>query len=406
MAAIIGRVMTSPGQTYTVSIFIEHIIADLGVSRSLVSTLYTVGTLAASLTLPFVGRQIDRRGPRVVVGIVTALLALACIYMGMIQNAIMLGAGFVLLRTLGQGSLGMVSSNVICSWWVRRRGAILGIAGVVTSLVGNGLFPSLVHALIGRFGWRTSYMLLGMMLLAVMLPVGLIFFRRQPEDYGLLPDGAKIEPGGESGAPAFLEENWTREEVVRTAAFWIIGLGLASISMLSTGLQFHMVSIFEDSGLSSTAAAAAYMPIAVTLAVVMLSSGVLVDRIPVRYLLCGALVAQAASLAMAPRLTGTVSALAYGVMLGFTGGLQNMVQLVVWPNYFGRRHMGSIVGVASLISIAGSSLGPMPMGIARDALGSYNLALTVSAVLPLTLGVVVLFTRRPRRRHAQISTGG
>jgi cyanate permease len=77
-----------------------------------------------------------------------------------------------------------------------------------------------------------------------------------------------------------------------------------------------------------------------------------------------------------------------------------MVQKVVWPNYFGRRHMGSIVGVASLVVIAGSALGPMPMGIARDLLGSYSVALTASATLPLALGVAVLFTRRPQKRHA------
>ena len=63
----IGRIMTSPGQTYSVSIFIEHFIRDLGISRSLVSTLYSLGTLAGSLALPFVGRQIDRRGDQLFV---------------------------------------------------------------------------------------------------------------------------------------------------------------------------------------------------------------------------------------------------------------------------------------------------------------------------------------------------
>jgi MFS family permease len=57
------------------AIYIEHFIEDLGVSRSLVSTLYSLGTLIASFSLPFVGRQIDRRGPRVVVGVVSVLLA-------------------------------------------------------------------------------------------------------------------------------------------------------------------------------------------------------------------------------------------------------------------------------------------------------------------------------------------
>jgi MFS family permease len=178
VVAIIGRVMTSPGQTCAVSIFVEHFIGDLRISRSLVSTLYTIGTLTAALSLPFVGRQIDRRGPRFMVGVITALFAVACLYMSTIQKALMLGIGFVLLRTLGQGALNMVSNNVVNMWWVRRRGTILGIAGAVSSLVGNGLFPSLAHALIGHYAWRASYLILGSLLVAFMLPVGLIFFQR------------------------------------------------------------------------------------------------------------------------------------------------------------------------------------------------------------------------------------
>lgn len=397
VAAIIGRVMTSPGQTYAVSIFIERFIEELGITRSLVSTLYTIGTMAAALSLPFVGRQFDKRGPRVMVVIITVLFALAVCYMSTVRNAVMLGIGFVLLRTLGQGALGMVSGNVINMWWVRRRGAILGIAGVISSMLGNGLFPSFIHLLIGRFTWRTSYLILGAMLIAIMLPVGLIFYRRRPEVYGLQPDGRASGRADEGVAKGLIEENWTRAEALRTPAFWIMSLGMSSIAMLSTGLQFHQVSIFADSGLTAAAAAAAYIPISAASAVMMLAGGVLIDRVPVRYLLFGALVGQAAALVMAPHLAGRSSALAYGAVLGMTGGTMNIVAQAVWANYFGRQHLGSIAGVASLVTIAGSALGPMPMGIARDLLGSYTTALTVSAVLPLALGVAALCTRRPER---------
>jgi sugar phosphate permease len=396
VAAGIGRIMTSPGQTYSVSIFIEHFIRDLGISRSLVSTLYSLGTLGGSLALPFVGRQVDRRGPRLMVGVITALFSLSCIYMGFVQGAVMLGIGFTLIRMLGQGSLGLVCSNVVNRWWVRRRGTMLGLLGVATSVLGTGMFPSLINALIGRFGWRLSYVLLGLLVAAVMLPVGLIFFRRQPEDYGLLPDGAKASSSSATSA-IFQEENWTRREAVRTSAFWIISLGTACISMLGTGLHFHMVSIFDDAGLSAAAAAAAFMPLAITGAIVRLASGVLVDRVPVRYLLSAALVGLAASLVMAPRLQGTSSALVYGIVLGATGSLQLTVSSVVWAKYYGRQHLGSITGVALSVSIAGSALGPMPMGIARDVMGSYLPALTVSALLPLALAVVALLARQPSK---------
>jgi len=400
IAAGIGMIMSSPGQTYSVSIFIEHFIDDLGLTRSTVSTLYTVGTLTASFALPFIGRQIDRRGPRVMVGFITVGLAMACVYMGFVRNAVMLGVGFVFIRMMGQGGMTIISSNVINHWWVRRRGAVLSLVGVAIGLLGSGSFPSLIQALITRFGWRTSYMLLGLLVAVVMLPVGLFFFRRAPEEYGLLPDGAKPVSAQDSGAPLFVEENWTRSQALHTWVFWIIGLGGACVSMLGTGLQFHMVSIFDDANLSAEAAAAAFMTIAIAGAGVRLIAGVLSDRVPIRFLLSVGLVGQTVTLLMAPRLSGTTSALIYGIAMGVTSGLAMTVSAVVWAKYFGRRHLGAITGVSALIGAAGSALGPMPMGIARDLFGSYTMALTVLAALPLVLSVVVLFARRPHKVQA------
>jgi MFS family permease len=167
--------------------------------------------------------------------------------------------------------------------------------------------------------------------------------------------------------------------------------------MLGTGLHFHMVSIFDDAGLSASAAAAAFMPIAIAGSIVRVASGILVDRVPARFLLSAALLGQTISLIMAPRLHDTTSALVYGIVLGLTGSLQMTVSSVVWAKYFGRRHLGSITGVAALVSVAGSALGPMPMGVARDLVGSYTVALTALAALPLGLAVVALFARRPHR---------
>ena len=100
--ATIAAIMTSPGQTFAVSIFLERFISELGISRSLVSTLYTVGTLVGSFALPIVGRQFDHRGARITMTTIVLLFGLACVYMGFIQNALMLGVGFALIRMLAR----------------------------------------------------------------------------------------------------------------------------------------------------------------------------------------------------------------------------------------------------------------------------------------------------------------
>ncbi|MFO7698708.1 MAG: MFS transporter, partial [Anaerolineae bacterium] len=388
---------------YTTSIFIEWFIRDLGLSRTLVSSLYTLGTLCGGLAMGLVGRWVDRRGVRLVATVTSLLFGVACLFMSVVNGAWMLGLGFVLIRMLGQGSLSLVSSNAINRWWVRRRGTVMGVAGVATALLGVGTFPNLVHSLIASYDWRVAYRILGVAVWVIVVPLTALLFRNSPEEHGLLPDGglAAANPptaGRKPARAAWVEEHWTLGEAVRTRAFWIVAAGLASMSMLGTGLTFHMVSIFEDSALSASVAAGAFVPVAMAAAGVRLTGGYLVDRFGVRWLLVAALVFQAIALVMAPALSTRQIALAYGVVLGAMQGLQAAVSSVVWPMYYGRQHLGSITGVASMILIVASALGPMPMGIARDLLGNYRVALTVAAALPLLLAVGTVTLKHPTRK--------
>ncbi len=394
LAGTLGMIMTGPGQTYSVAIFTDHFIQDLGIKRSVVSSLYTFGTLVGSFAQPLVGRQIDRRGPRQVVVLVSLLFGLGCIFMGFVNNALMLGLGFLAIRMFGQGNLTLVSRNVINQWWVRRRGVMMGLSSVIVSLLGLGAFPNLITWSISLYGWRSTYILLGFLVLLIMTPLGFLLFRDRPESYGLQPDGDE-RPDATRPAPP-VEENWTLAEAMRTPIFWAFLADMISIAMLATGLFFHMVSIFEDNGLDSNVAASVFVPIAVTNAAVALVSGALVGRIRMRVILALALFFQALALIMAQFLASVELAYVYGVVLGMILGLAGTVGSVAWAMYFGRQHLGSISGFTITAGVIGTGLGPLLFGVARDVMGSYNLALTVTSVLPLLLGVFTLFVPRPQ----------
>ncbi len=392
-----GMIMTSPGQTYSVSMFIEHFISDLGISRSLVSSLYTVGTLFGGFLLPLIGRMVDRHGVRRMMLLVASLFAVSCLYMGMVQNAPMLLLGFGLIRLLGQGGLFLVSANLINQWWVRRRGTIMGMAGVLTAVLGLGSFPLLIDALIPLLGWRATYVVLGVMVCVLLVPLCWALVRDRPEDHGLEPDGIASQPPLGQAAPLQLEDNWSPPEAMRTSAFWVLALGVASIAMLSTGLMFHVVSIFADNGLPASLAAAVYTPIAITAGTLRLTGGYLMDRLPARLLMAVALGLQVTALLMARSLGGAPAAVAYGITLGATQGLSQSVSGVIWAKYFGRQFLGTIAGYAQTASVLGAALGPLVLGTARDMLGNYDLILLACAALPLALAAALLFVRRPER---------
>jgi sugar phosphate permease len=238
--------------------------------------------------------------------------------------------------------LSLVSRIVINQWWVRRRGFAIGIVGMSYALVGRAGFPVLINALIPLYGWRRTYSLLGLMLLLVMLPLGWLLVRNRPEDYGLRPDGQAptVSREDEPGHASWSEVNWPLAEVLRLPAFWLLSAGFASMSALNTGLTFHIVSIYVDNGLTSTIAASAFVPIAITSAFVQLGSGMLIDRFPPRVLLAMALFLHALLLAVAPYLHSIEMALGFGVIMGTASGLQMTIGNSIWAMYFGRQHLG------------------------------------------------------------------
>lgn len=403
-AGTLGLIMTSPGQTYTVSIFIEHIIQDLGLSRLAVSALYTMGSLVGGLALPFWGRQIDRHGSRRMVTIIAVLFGLACIFMAFVQDAFMLGLGFAAIRMLGQGSLTLVSQNVMSQWWVRKRGMIMGLAGLFMAVLGMGAFPNLVHTLIGAFGWREAYGILGWMVLLIMAPIGFLLFRNQPEDYGLDPDGGQTARAVRSTIGSGpIEENWTLKEVMRTRVFWVLLISLSSFALFSTGQFFHMVSILSDRGLADSVAASVFVPVAAAMALGNLVSGLVVDRMPVRFLLMLALVFQALSLGMMQYISSPAGAFVFGAVLGTTNGIARTLSAVVWPSYYGRDHLASIYGFTGAAGAVGAALGPLPFGFIRDLFGTYQGVLLGSAAISLLLATWCVTVQKPRRPQAEYS---
>jgi MFS family permease len=157
-----------------------------------------------------------------------------------------------------------------------------------------------------------------------------------------------------------------------------------------------MVSIFTSQGLSSDVAAAVYLPISVTSALVRLGSGYLADRVPIRLLLAVGLVAMSGVLGLAQIIDGPTLAVFYGVLMGLSSGITGVVGSIIWADYFGRRHLGSISGLATSISRISSALGPLPLALAFDLAGGYGAALKIEMAIPLALAGLNLFVKPPR----------
>ncbi|PPR25019.1 MAG: hypothetical protein CFH40_00587 [Alphaproteobacteria bacterium MarineAlpha10_Bin3] len=407
--AALGIFVSGPGQSHTFSVFLVHIQADLGISATSIASAYAFATLAAAFGLPWMGRLVDRLGPRRMLLVVTMLLGLACLAFGAAAGYLWLAVGFAALRFLGQGSLMLNCSNLVSHWFERRRGFALSLMSIGFA-VSMAVHPPLSQWLIDTVGWRQAWFWLGASTWLLMLPPVLFLVHDRPELLGLAPDGGAVPrtPDGAASAAAAsveasAEQGLTLREALATGTFWILCAGLFGLSMLVTSLHFFQVSILTTQGLSEAAAARIFPLSALVMVIVIPLVGRALDRFPTHRVFAFGLVVMVVSLISAAQVHDLGTALIYAVAFGVNNGCTMTFFSYMWPRYFGRKHLGSIQGMGQMIGIFGASLGPLPLGIAFDLLGSYRETLMLLALYPAGCAIAALFLRAPPQMSAKKS---
>ena len=393
--------MSGPGQTYGVSVFVDPIIDDLGLSRTMVAGLYTAGSLTAATTMVVVGWLLDRYGARVMLAVVAILFGFAVIGMSNVQHVFHLYLGFAAIRTLGQGSLSLISTTLVATWFIRKRGKVTAVyhLGMAAS---QAAFPPLIFLLISNYGWRNTWVVLGFIIWAVVVVPSLVLVRRSPEAVGLLPDGdsAAAVTAGDASRARLVETNFSLREALATRSFWLLVFAGSSQSLISTALVFHHVSVMSSRGLDAGVAASILSVIAPLALVGAFIAGFLADRLPNRYLLVAGQGLLCLTMLLALVISQAWQGFIFGGMLGLAGGLFMTTNSVIWPNYYGRTYLGSIRGVVTTSMVAFAALGPLPFGFLFDLTNGYTVAILVFMALPVACGIAALFASPPQRKRA------
>ena len=182
----LGYFFSGPGQTYFISVFIDHYIADFNWNRSTISSLYSIATLTAGLMLFIIGKLADKYGQRRLILIVAIILGINCMWNSYISNLWMLFAGFFLGRLTGQGSMTLLPSTVIPNWFHKKRAlafSLLSLGNVIASIV----VPPLNSFMIGIWDWRIVWRFWAILLWFLFVPLTYLFHYNRPQELGLEP---------------------------------------------------------------------------------------------------------------------------------------------------------------------------------------------------------------------------
>lgn len=412
----VGIVMSLPGQTMGVSVFTDSLMEALNLSRFQLSLAYMFGTIASSLVLTPAGSLYDRYGARACCTIVAILLGVTLVGLSRVDRiagvmtaslsleryAVQISfftvlVGFLFLRFLGQGMLTVVSRNMIVKWFDKKRGLAVGISGVFASF-GFSSAPLFLEALIQFFGWRGAWICLATIVGLAFSSLALLFYRDNPEDCGLAPDGEPVS--SEEGCQNPADTGSTLRQAVGTYAFWIFNLGLAMLALFATAMTFHVTSIFEQAGMDRAQAVSIFFPASILSVFMNLAAGRLSDWLKLKYLLIvlvvGILISSVALCFLRPGFW--VWTLILGS--GLSGGMFNVLMSVTWPRFYGRAHLGTISGFNMSTTVFFSALGPSLFALSERLTGAYAGAAWFCAALSVLLIVMAFWADNPHPGEA------
>ena len=380
------------------SAFFLSLIEEFDVSRGALSTVVSIAHVQTALTAPFQGYVMDRFGPRRVMYVGIAMMGLGFILISTAQSFILFAVYLIVFIPMGaqMGCLFPVLA-AIANWFVKRRGIAFSIA-----MSGFGLGSALVvgtNYLVESLGWRGAAVTLGFIVWGVGFPLASLV-RYRPEQYGMLPDGAKRpdEASSPDVVATSLETDFTVREALRTSAFWWMNLSFSCRSFVNVALGVHFIPAMQDKGFSSGTAAALLGLLGFLNIVSLLGSGLLVDAVSKR--LVGTLQSALMIVALLVFIWATslwqivMFVVLYALTIGGGGSLLH----AMLSEHFGRKYFARINGFALTIAVIGSALGPAFAGFSFDATDSYDVAFYGLALAALVAAIAMLMTKRTSRR--------
>ena len=359
---------------YTFGVLLKPLAEEFAWSRESVSAAFGIAAITVAVCSPPLGYLFDRVKPtRVIVPSLVVFGAAFASLSLLTPHLWHLYAIFFVLGVVGNGTAQMAYSRAVSSWFERRRGTALAIV-MSGGAVGAIVLPPAAEALIQSVGWRQACVVLGALVVVVGVPIVARYIRERPVPHGTAPvlGGATVREG------------------LTSSVFWILVIVLFAQSIAQNGALTHMAALLTDRGVPSSGAVLALSAMGAASLVGRLTTGWLLDRFfAPRVGFCLLSIA-----ALGTYLLAGAHSLMLGIiaaaLIGFGMGAEADVTPYILSRYLGLRSFAMLYGFTWTAYAIAGAVGPILMGRAFDATGSYTAFLTQVALATFLIAALLL----------------
>jgi sugar phosphate permease len=381
----------------TFSVFYPTIVEEFGWGRGSTALMFSISIIIYGLAAPVAGSLVDRFKPRLILSLGGCILGggVALCSLATAQWHFFISYGVI--AAVGLSFAGWTPLTAIVSnWFVKKRGFAISIlaAGFGSSLVS----APIAQLLISNFGWQKAYVIIGVSLVVIVVPLCSLLIRRTPQDKGLLPDGETQKPPQpqdtdepQTGEGKWAATTWTLSRAMKTYQFWL--LFLIAFCLLGLAEQIavtHQIYFFRDVGYNPMLAAKIYSVFGIVFILGTLCS-LFSDRLGRERVFIPSCLLSAGAVSLLFLIRDTSHPwmpLLFAVCFGLGIGAAGPVFFTTVADLFQGRHFGSILGIIVLGFALGGAIAPWLAGFLHDITNSYFLtffillgSLITSAVL-------------------------
>lgn len=378
---LFGFLMTffsAPGQTFFISLLSGEIRHATNLSDGEFAAIYSLATLCSAVVMIWSGSLIDKIDlKRLSIALVLGL-AVGCGILSISTGIVSLVIGLFLLRQFGQGLMYLTGTTTMVRYLDHNRGKSTALAGMGYAIA-EAIIPSLLVALLLWVGWRSSWQVAAIFLIAIMVPAILYLLRgHQQRHHQYLVELSQLndQPAGQT-----LRKQWTRPEVIRDKFFYLLMPGLMSQPLMFTGFIFHQVHLVEFKGWSLSVWASLFLMYALVSVGTKIVSGFLVDRYGAIRMVPWLSIPMGVGLVLLAVTSEIIWGGVFLALMGITVGLQSTVSAPFWAEMYGKKHLGAIKSLATSVMVLSTAISPIIIGWYIDQGISIETLAMVSAIV-------------------------
>ena len=365
----------------TFAVFLQPLADHFSWSREAVSSAFGTLTLLAAVSAPWLGGVLDRFGVRYVVVICLAVSGCCVASLALLTPALgHLRIVFAVIGLVTMGASPIAYSRAIFGWFSAHRGRALGVMLAGASLSGIAL-PPVAQAVISLWGWRMAWLVLGLGTLTIALPSALAFLHERP---------STLDTGRARVAEVPVSQ------ALRSRLFWTLVLVVFGGTIATNGALVHLVALLSDRGVPAEQAALAASAMAGASLVGRVVTGWLLDRFAAARVSVALLLLAAAGTFTLSVAESFAVGLIGSIGLGFGSGGETDIVPYLIARHFGLRSLSTLYGFNwTAWGLAGLA-GPILLGRAFDATGSYAGAMSqLGAITLIAAALMLTFPKLP-----------